>query len=156
MLHLKRFKKITQVCKNVKKQGVVSWHFQGMRVCKTSIKLKLFFLDYKTKDSSRTKPPKQLVNIKLKKALSLKRFEILLVKMDQRQKRDNKKNKSMGLQSIQVKAWSKSSASYQTDRKQRQNQKSSRIIALLVIKVRVLNKYISWVLDLIMHPTKRK
>lgn len=143
MLHLKRFKKITQVCKNVKKQGAVSWHFQGMRVCKTSIRLKLFFLDYKTKHSSKTKFLKQLVNFKLKKALSLRRLEIHNVKMDQRQKRDNRKNKSMRLQSIKVKASSKSSTRYQTDRKQKQNRKSSRIIALLVIKVRVLNKYIS-------------
>ena len=68
--------------------------------------------------------------------------------MDQRQKLDIKKNKSMGLQSIKVKAWGKSSTSYKTDRKQRQNQKSTRIIVSLVIKVRVLNKYISKVLYL--------
>ena len=49
--------------------------------------------------------------------------------MDQRQKLENKKNKSTSLQSIKVKAWGKSSTSYKTDRKQRQNQKSTRIIA---------------------------
>ena len=129
MVDLKRLQKITQVCENMIKQGVASWHFQGMRVCKTSTKLKLFFLDYKTRHSSRTKFLKQLVSFKHKKALSLKRFKIYIVKMDQRQKLENKKNKSTSLQSIKVKAWGKSSTSYKTDRKQRQNQKSTRIIA---------------------------
>ena len=78
------------------------------------------------------------------------------VEMDQRQKLDNKKNRSKSLQIIKVKAWGKSSFRYKTNRKQKQNQKSSKIIALLVIKVKDLKKFIYKVLNLKMHKTSRK